>query len=107
MGVSLTTKHYRGYDMGYATFGMLRDHIALYVSEEPTAGTVSFLEQADCDGKLTYRQCRELLQDIKDMPDDGRHYGNVGLGLEHCLTIPLFREMLKAAVEHRCQLKWS
>lgn len=107
MGVSITTKHYRGYDMGYMRFNILRERIAEYVPEKPTLGTISFLEQPDCDGKLTYRECRELLNDIKDMPDCGSYYGYIGLGVEHCMTLTTFKEMLKAAVKHRCQMKWS
>lgn len=103
MGVTISTKHSSDADMGYGSFYRLRNKIAEFVPSEPSNGTVLFLEQPDCGGKLNYKQCKELLSDILDMPDDGEKFGYV-----HCpITISDFKDMLKSAIEHRCNLYWS
>lgn len=106
MGVTIRSKHSLDYDMGYFTFGCFREDIENYVSENPRKGTISFLTQYDCEGKLTPKECRDMLQDIKDMEDNGKHYGYIGRGLEGCLTIPKFKDLLENCIKNRCNLKW-
>ena len=106
MGLSLMSKYSKDYDMGYATFYCLRRDIANFVCETPKQGTISFLEQNDCEGKLTPKECIELLNDIQDMPDQNKYYGYVGRGTENCLTITLLKDLLQSCVSHRCNLKW-
>lgn len=106
MGVTLRSKHSVDYDMGYITFYRLRDDIAQFVYETPNKGTISFLEQSDCEGKLSPKECKELLQDIKDMEDKGVYYGYVGRGVDNCLTITKFKELLQNCVSRHCNLKW-
>lgn len=106
MGVTIKTKHFKDCDMGYITFGRFRDDIAKFVPSNPNRGTIRFLEQCDCEGKLSYKECKELLSDINDMPDNGKYYGYLGMGIHESLTIPLFKEMLSAAYRYRCNLYW-
>lgn len=106
MGVTIKTKHFKDYVMGYGTFARFRNDIAEFVPSVPNQGTIKFLEQSDCDGKLSYKDCKELLSDINDMPDNGEYYGYLGLGKYESLTIPLFKEMLSTAYKHRCNLYW-
>ena len=106
MGVTISTKHFRDYDMGYFAFARFRDDIAEFVPSNPKQGTIKFLEQSDCDGKLSYKDCKELLSDINDMPDNGEYYGYLGRGKEESLTIPLFKNMLAIAYRYRCNMYW-
>lgn len=108
MGVTIYTKHYqRQFDLGYGTFNNFREKIASFVPKKPYAGTISFLEQSDCGGKLTPNECKELLMDIAFMEDDGHEYGYIGSRVYGLLTLSRFREMLKSCVRYRCNLYWS
>lgn len=106
MGLTLRSKHSVDFDMGYITFYLFRSAIAYFVPEHCRAGTVRFLEQSDAEGKLTPKECKDLLKDIKDMEDKGIYYGYVGRGVEGCLTITKFKELLQNCISHRCNLKW-
>lgn len=107
MGVSLRSKHSKNYDMGYITFNRLRTYIAENIPHPPSNGTVSFLIQSDAEGKLSYKECRELLNDIKGLEDKGVYYGYTGLGAEHCLTITKFKSLLLKCIASGCILKWN
>lgn len=102
MGVNLESKYYeKDFDMGYLSFKRFRDKIADY-SEEPSEGTIRFLEQSDCSGKLTPKECRQLLKDIAKMPDDGERYG-----YQYCQrTLSDFKQLLENCIKHRCYLVW-
>ena len=106
MGVTLRTKHSQDYDMGYATFGMFRDDIAHFVNVTTRKGTINFFNQYDCEGKLTPKECKDLLLDIQDMEDNGKHYGYIGRGIDGCLTITKFKALLQNCISYRCNLKW-
>ena len=106
MGLTLKNKFSQDYDMGYMSFYRLRNDIAQFISETPKKGTISFLEQSDCEGKLTPKQCKDLLKDIKDMEDKGKYYGYLGRGAENCLTITKFKALLKECIDNKCKLKW-
>lgn len=106
MGVTIKTKHFKDYDMGYGTFARFRNDIAEFVPSVPNQGTIKFLEQSDCDGKLSYKDCKELLSDINEMPDNGKYYGYLGRGKYESLTIPIFKMMLSIAYRYRCNLYW-
>lgn len=103
MGVNLISKHYeKDFDMGYGSFMRLRNKIADFVPENSAEGTISFLEQADCGGKLSPKECRELLKDISEMKDNGDIYG-----YQYCQrTLTDFKELLQNCIEHRCYLFW-
>lgn len=126
MGLTINNKHSKDYDMGYITFYRLRKDIEYYlyniaqkdieyyvynivqkdIYEMPQQGTISFLKQSDCKGKLTPKECKEFLQDIKNMEDKGVYYGYVGRGAEYCLTITKLKVLLQSCVSHRCNLRW-
>ena len=114
MGVTLRSKYSLDYDMEYITFYRLKRDIAYYVYnvaqkdiyEVPQKGTISFLEQSDCEGKLTQKECKDFLQDIKNMEDKGVYYGYIGRGTEGCLTITKLKELLQNCISHRCNLRW-
>lgn len=107
MGIMLKTKHSINYYLGYIRFNMLRDDIEEYVTENCSDGTKSFLMQSDCEGKLTYKQCKELLFDIQNMEDKGEKYGAcIGLEIGTYLTITEFKSLLQNCISHRCNLKW-
>lgn len=107
MGICLQSKHSKSYDMGYITFQRLREDIAHYVYITAQKGTIAFLEQSDCAGKLTPKECKEFLQDIQNMEDKGTCYGYVGRGTEYCLTITKLKELLRNCIMYRCNLKWD
>lgn len=111
MGVTLKNRFSKEYNIPYSKFAKLRDDIDVFLitnhdPDSPREETLSFLEKIDCDGKISYRECKQILKDIQDMPDEGRVYGYVGRGENTCLTITKFKELLKDCVSHRCNLSW-
>lgn len=104
MGVCISTKHSeKEFYMGYGSFNIIRNKIADYVPATPSKGTVSFLEQPDCEGKLTPKECRGLLKDIQFMEDDGSRYGYYWCQR----TLSDFKELLNSCIKHRCNLTWN
>lgn len=110
MGVTLRSRgHAAEYDIPYSRFASLRTDIDAFLKQpliSPRKGTLLFLTQSDCDGKLSYTECKQLLADIKSMPDDGKLYGYIGRGESQCLTITKFKELLQNCVNRRCILRW-
>ena len=110
MGVTLRATRSRDWDMGYMRFNKLREDIKDYLWRNrdgiATVATVHFLNQSDCDGKLTHKECKCLLNDIEDMPDEGYLYGYIGRGEENCMTLTDFKAMLQSCYSHRCNLIW-
>ena len=111
MGLTLKNKFSKEYDIPYSKFAKLRDDIYVFLKQKTDQnpleeGTLLFLEMADCDGKLSYKDCKQILKDIQEMPDSGRLYGYVGRGSDNCLTITKFKELLKDCASHRCNLSW-
>lgn len=112
MGITIGGKcTNREWDMGYGDFMRLRNSIYDYLPFEKmckwSEAVKDFLEMPDCDGKLTHRQCKEILDCIKDMPEKGHLYGYIGRGTEHCMTITDFKQMLRECYSHRCYLRWN
>lgn len=105
MGVTIYAKHSKDYDMPYWHFYELMNDIASFAHEIPEA--ILFSEPPDHNGKLSYKECRELLQEIEEMPDNGKLYGYIGKETRNCLTITLFKDVLKNCISHRCNLYWS
>ena len=124
------------WDMGYITFGVLRMDIADEINKEygehyremyscprsdwteynkKTANlekkhklgtrTTDFLWIPDSDGKLSPFKCKALLDAIQGM-ENNKHYGYVGFGLEHCMTIEDFKNLLKECFDRRCYMIW-
>lgn len=109
MGVTLRSKHAIEYDMSYSRFAGLRTDIDIFLKQSlvsPANGTLLFLTQSDCDGRLSYAECKQLLADIKNMPDDGKLYGYIGRGESQCLTITKLRGLLQNCISRRCILRW-
>lgn len=91
--------------MGYITFYRLR----LYISEnvpKPSRGTISFLWQSDCEGKLNHKECRMFLKDIRNLKDNGTYYGYTARGTEACLTITKLKQLLSNCIIYRRSLRW-
>ena len=67
----------------------------------------SFLLQSDCEGKLRYGGCIELLKVIKDY-DDNVHYGYVaGRDKSEISDFALFRMILQNCVKTKSTLIWN
>lgn len=110
MGLTLKNK-FKEYDIPYSRFAKLRDDIDDFLNKNcdqdpPEEGTLLFLQMADCDGKISYKDCKQILKDIRTMPDYGILYGYVGRGEINCLTITKFKGLLHDCVSHRCNLRW-
>lgn len=66
----------------------------------------SFLLQSDCEGKLRYGGCIDLLKVIKDYDDDV-HYGYVGRDKSEISDFMLFRMILQDCVKTKSMLIWD
>ena len=63
--------------------------------------TYNFLVQSDGDGELSYKECKEVYEQIKDMKVDGL------FGYCWCARpFTDFKELLKYCYSHRTKLIW-
>lgn len=63
-----------------------------------------FLYQSDCDGKIRYGACKEILKVIGDY-DDSIIYGYAGR--ENPAKFKDFKEILQDCVENKCFMIWK
>ena len=64
---------------------------------------VDFLYQSDCEGKINRRQCKKILERIKDLPDEQK----IGYkGREDCATMGDFKDILRDCVNKKCEMEW-
>lgn len=64
----------------------------------------NFLYQSDCEGKIRYGACKELLKIIGDYDDDIL-YGYCGR--KDCAKFADFKAILQDCVTQKCDLVWS
>ena len=131
MGVSIFANNRKcpiEFDMGYGAFFYLRKEVgdALAISAYETwlktddntpkdelhrvcerfhtqvgDAAYNFLTQSDCEGELSYKQCGELYDVIKDIKVNG------SFGYIRCVhSFEDFKELLKYCYSHRTKLVW-
>lgn len=64
---------------------------------------MDFLYQPDCDGYLTYRDCKQLWKIIEDYDDDVK-YGYYGR--DDCTMFKDFKSVIQDCVDNKCRLVW-
>lgn len=64
---------------------------------------VDFCLQPDCEGKIHYGACKEILKVIGDYDDDIA-YGYTGR--KDCAMFRDFKALLQECVDNRCMLTW-
>lgn len=62
-----------------------------------------FLYQSDCEGKICYGACKELLKIIGEYDDDIR-YGYTGR--KDCAMFKDFKRILEDCVTNKCYMEW-
>lgn len=67
------------------------------------AKVASFLLQPDCEGRIRYGACKELLKVIGDY-DDNIIYGYAGW--PNPAMFKDFKGLLQACVDNKCDLRW-
>lgn len=133
MGVSIFANNRKcpiEFDMGYGSFYYLRKFIGEELADQAYLNWLmtddktpkdklhriceifhmfvgdavyDFLTQSDCEGSLTSKQCKELLDCIIDLKDDPNHaYGYISN--QH--TFEDFKELLQYCYSHRTKLVW-
>lgn len=65
---------------------------------------VNFLLESDCDGKIRYGACKEILKVIGDY-DDNICYGYAGR--KDCAMFRDFKAVLQDCVENKCDMVWD
>lgn len=65
---------------------------------------VDFLLQSDCEGRIRYGACKNILKVIGDYDDDIL-YGYCGRS--DCAKFSDFKQILKECVEHKSDLIWE
>ena len=132
MGVSIYAKNKKcpiEFDMGYGSFLSLRKFIGEELAGQAYLNwlktddstpkdrlhricelfhtfvgdaTYNFLTQSDCDGELSYKECKEVLNNIKDLTNDDTY------GYIYCQhSFEDFKELLQYCYSHRTKLMWS
>lgn len=76
----------------------------LVESEALPIKIADFLYQSDCDGKIRYGACKEILKVIVDY-DDSIIYGYAGR--ENPAKFKDFKEILQDCVDNKCFMVWS
>lgn len=71
--------------------------------EKVSIKVADFLYQSDCEGKIRYGACKELLKVIGDYDDDFL-YGYCGR--PDCAKFSDFVSILKDCVENKCDMIW-
>ena len=64
---------------------------------------VNFLLESDCDGKIRYGACKEILKVIGDY-DDNICYGYAGRN--DCAMFRDFKAILQDCVDNKCDMVW-
>lgn len=64
---------------------------------------VNFLLESDCDGKIRYGACKEILKVIGDY-DDNICYGYAGRS--DCAMFRDFKVILQDCVDNKCDMVW-
>lgn len=64
---------------------------------------VNFLLESDCDGKIRYGACKEILKVIGDY-DDNICYGYAGRS--DCAMFRDFKAILQDCVDNKCDMVW-
>ena len=64
---------------------------------------LDFLYESDCEGKISYKTCKHMLEIIGDY-DDNILYGYAGR--PDCATFKSFKELLQSCVSRRCNMTW-
>ena len=64
---------------------------------------VNFLLESDCEGKIRYGACKEILKVIGDY-DDNICYGYAGR--KDCAMFRDFKAVLQDCVENKCDMVW-
>ena len=131
MGICLMANNRKGpfeWDMGYGSFFYLRKTVgdaladnayeAWLKTDDKTPkdklhrlceifhmlvgdAVYDFLTQSDCEGELSYKQCGELYNVIKDIKVDGY------FGYTRCAhSFDDFKELIRYCYSHRTKLVW-
>ena len=105
-------KHYRLLDVISSMTSPAKEH-ALKSYDDETERLVEnkmlpikiadFLYQSDCDGKIRYGACKEILKVIGDY-DDSIIYGYAGR--ENPAKFKDFKEILQDCVDNKCFMVW-
>lgn len=71
---------------------------------------VDFCLQSDCEGKIRYGVCKEILKAIGDYDDDHTYYGYAHYGphgITGSGTLSDFKAILQDCVDNKCMLIWG
>ena len=63
-----------------------------------TKGIIKFLYKSDCNGSISFAQCKQIYKYIKDY-DDNIIYG-------YCAMFKDFKAIIIDCVENKCSMKW-
>lgn len=75
----------------------------LLVGNDIPVKVVNFLLESDCDGKIRYGACKEILKIIGDY-DDNICYGYAGRS--DCAMFRDFKAILQDCVDNKCDMVW-
>ncbi len=79
------------------------DAIRLITENDLPVKVVNFLLESDCDGKIRYGACKDILKVIGDY-DDNICYGYVGR--IDCAMFRDFKAILRDCVDNKCDMVW-
>lgn len=77
--------------------------IRLITENDIPVKVVNFLLKSDCDGKIRYGACKEILKVIGDY-DDNICYGYAGRS--DCAMFRNFKVILQDCVDNKCDMVW-
>lgn len=77
--------------------------IRLITENDIPVKVVNFLLESDCDGKIRYGACKEILKVIGDY-DDNICYGYAGRS--NCAMFRDFKAILQDCVDNKCDMVW-
>lgn len=106
-------KHYRLLDVISSMTSPAKEHALksyddatekLIESKELSIKIAGFLYQSDCEGKIRYGACKEILKVIGDY-NNGIIYGYAGR--ENPAKFKDFKEILQDCVDNKCFMVWS
>lgn len=106
-------KHYQMYDGIFSMTSPAKEHALKSYNDETermierkelSIKIADFLYQSDCDGKIRYGACKEILKVIGNY-DDSIIYGYAGR--EKPAKFKDFKEILQDCVDNKCFMIWG